>query len=95
MWRRYKDLGVQVWGIASRENQSTVSNFTKQLGITFPILLDDSGAINDKYQQESAFPSAAYPQDWVIDTEGKIIYINNGYELDSMIDSIELALENP
>ena len=85
---------MQVWGIVSRESTSTVEQFANHYGLTFPILRDKAGSIHNKYDQEMAFPSAAYPQDWVVDTKGKIIYINNGYELDSMLDSIKMALED-
>lgn len=40
-----------------------------------------------------AFPSAAYPQDWIIDTNGNIVYVNNGFEVDSMQTIIENQLE--
>ena len=83
-----------MWGIASQDNESSLAQFITHYGLTFPILFDASGSVHNKYQQHMAFPSAAYPQDWVIDTNGKIIYINNGYELDSMIDSIEQSLES-
>ena len=41
-----------------------------------------------------AFPSAAYPQDWIIDINGQIVYVNNGFEVDSMQTIIENQLEN-
>jgi hypothetical protein len=40
-----------------------------------------------------AFPSAAFPQDWVIGTDGTIVYGNNGFELDAMITAIEGELD--
>jgi peroxiredoxin len=90
MWRTWRDRGVRVWGIASQEDRAVVQLFADQYGLTFPILLDQNGQVNRAYHQDVAFPSAAYPQDWVIGTDGRIAYVNNGFELDAM----ETVLEN-
>jgi hypothetical protein len=51
--------------------------------------MDNDGSVNARYHQDSAFPSAAYPQDWVIGSDGTIVYVNNGFELDAMVTAIE------
>lgn len=94
MWQAYRDQGVVVWGIASMEPDSQVRRFVEQHGITFPVLLDRDGSVNRQYAQEMAFPSAAYPQDWVIGTDGVVVYANNGFELDAMVHAIETELED-
>jgi hypothetical protein len=63
-----------------------------QYGLSFPILLDRDGAVEQQYFQLLAFPSAAYPQDWIVGNEGLIIYENNHFELDAMIHAIESQL---
>lgn len=82
-----------VWGIASMEPAETVATFVEQYGITFPVLLDEDGSVNATYAQVMAFPSAAYPQDWVIGTDGTVVYMNNGFEPDAMITAIENELD--
>jgi peroxiredoxin len=74
-----------VFGIASQEPQGDVQEYIDQLGVTFPVLMDPNGTVHAQYQQQSAFPSAAYPQDWVIGPDSKILYRNNGYELDAIL----------
>ena len=74
-----------VFGIASQEPQGDVEQYIEQLGITFPILIDQNGSVHAQYQQEMAFPSAVYPQDWVIGPDSTILYRNNGYELDAIL----------
>ena len=64
-----------------------------QYGISFPILLDLDGQVQNLYRQPMAFPSAAYPQDWIIDVNGNIAYVNNGFEVDSMQTTIENQLQ--
>ncbi len=48
-----------VWGIASREDEATVSSFVEQLGLTYTILLDVDGSVNETYSQQAAFGSSA------------------------------------
>ena len=63
-----------------------------QYGLSYPILLDTDGSVKQEYQQVLAFPSAAYPQDWIIGNEGEVIYMNNHFELDAMVQAIESQL---
>lgn len=93
MWRAYRERGVRVWGITSQEDASVVQTFVDQYGMTFPVLLDADGSVGRDYRQDPAFPSAAYPQDWVIGTDGRVAYVNNGFELDAMQTAIENELE--
>ena len=93
MWQEYKADGVVVWAIASREPADQVERYTDQLGVTYPVLLDDDGSVLEVYRQQAAFPSAAYPQDWLVGTDGVIIYVNNGFELDAIISAIENELD--
>ena len=48
--------------------------------------------MHNQYAQDSPFPSAAYPQDWVIGSDGTVVYMNNGFELDAMLAAIEAQL---
>ena len=70
-----------------------VSAFVESLGLTFPVLLDTDGSVNEQYASQMAFPTAAYPQDWVIGTDGVIVYANNTFEADEMIQAIERELD--
>ena len=85
---------MQVWGVASADELDTATNYAEQLGLTFPILMDYGGEVAQQYQQHSPFPSAAYPQDWVIDGDGVIVYVNNAFDLDGMEAALERALED-
>ena len=84
LWPRYRDDGLRVWGIASMDDQSTVEDFRDQLGIEFPIFMDPGGDVHSQWLLEVAFPSAAFPQDWLIDPDGRLAYANNRYEPDEM-----------
>jgi hypothetical protein len=41
----------------------------------------------------SAFPSAAFPQDWIVGPDGRIVYENNGFEPDEMRYVLEQTLK--
>ncbi len=82
-----------VVGIASQEMESTVRNYADLLGLTYPILLDESGAVNREYAQVMAFPTAAYPQDWVINDAGVVVYANNRFELAELEAAVDAQLD--
>ena len=67
-------------------------DFAEQLGIEMPILWDEGGAVHALYPIEQAFPSAAYPQEWLIGTEGNIAYVANELDHDALIAVIEREL---
>lgn len=52
----------------------------------------DDGNLKETYDQESAFPTAAYPQDWIIGADGTIVYVNNRFEYDAMVEILEREL---
>jgi len=84
---------VEVWAIASGEEADTVQGYVDVLGPTFPVLMDTNGKVHEEYSQSSAFPSAAYPQDWVIGTDGKVVYVNNSFEVDAVVTAIDNELD--
>ncbi len=92
LFQRYQSQGLVVWGVASRENEETLRRFRDAYGVTFPILVDADGSVGEVYRQLSAFPSAAYPQDWIIGTDGQVAYLNNGFELEAMTAVVEREL---
>jgi peroxiredoxin len=92
VWQRYRDQGVVVWGIASRESEPTVQRYVDHLGLTYPILLDRDGRVNEQSAMEMAFPSAAYPQDWVIGADGTVVYASNEFHLDAIQTAVESEL---
>ncbi len=81
-----------VWAIASADGESDLKTFAEQYGITLPILIDNQG-VHNQYAQQTPFPTAAYPQDWVIGTDGTVVYMNNGFELEAMLSAIEAELD--
>ncbi len=56
----------------SESSRTGVEDFADELGLTFPILLDEEGAVEERYQL------AAYPTSYMIDSNGITQYIARG-----------------
>ena len=82
-----------VWGIAVREPPQTVQTFVDSLGLTFPILLDRNGDVDRMYDLEFAFPTGAYPQDFVVDPQGRISYASNEPDVEAIEAAVVRGLE--
>ena len=66
--------------------------YRDDLGLTFPILVDETGAVHEAYSQQTAFGGTIYPQDWIIGSDGRVAYINNGYDPEAMQAILEADL---
>ena len=81
-----------VWGIASRETEERVRAWAEYHDVEMPLLLDLDGTVNGDYRMQMAFPTGAYPQEWLIGADGTIAYLNNRYEYSKLVTAIEAAL---
>jgi cytochrome c biogenesis protein CcmG, thiol:disulfide interchange protein DsbE len=68
MYQEYKDRGLVVIAIdmTYQDNPSSVVPFSQELGLTFPILLDETGIVASAYQLRSL------PSSFFIDRKGII-----------------------
>ena len=87
------DEGVEVWGIASDDHPDDLRSYVDALGLSFPILPDEGGLVHRDYAMASAFPTAAYPQDWIVGPDGRIAYANNAFAPDEMRTVLDLLLD--
>jgi peroxiredoxin len=79
-----------VYAIASSDPEvDDVLAFRDALGLTFPVLLDPGGTVYQNYGVLNRYNTAAFPKDYIIDVEGNVAYVNNGYEPDEWIPIIE------
>ena len=85
---QYAAEGVVVWGIATRETRDRVRTYTESLGVTFPVLLDESGEVDRLYDLMFAFPTGAYPQDFVVGTDGRIVYASNEPDVEAIEEAV-------
>ena len=76
--------------ISRGETHQTVAAFREKMGYTFPMGLDPSQAIYDRYA------SNYIPRNFLIGADGKVVLATVGYdaeEFDEMIKTIEKILE--
>ena len=81
-----------VWGIASADPVGALERFRDELHITFPILVDTGGTVQDAYAQEWAFETTRYPNDWIVGADGTVRYKSNTWDAGEMIEIIEEEL---
>jgi peroxiredoxin len=73
--RAYAPRGVTVIGISVDNPRSfaRVRPAVKRLGITYPVGIDDDGALQEKYGLQ------AMPTTMVVDTNGVVVHVLQGY----------------
>ena len=67
-WHELKDKGVVLIGIHVGGNTDKVWDFTSEYNLTFPILIDKSGAVSKKWK------TIGLPTTYVVDGSGRKVY---------------------
>ncbi|MBI5236864.1 MAG: TlpA family protein disulfide reductase [Deltaproteobacteria bacterium] len=78
----FKDKGVEFVGVAVQDSDDGVRKFMDNYGISYPLVMDDSGDISHQYA------IYALPKTFVVGKDGKITYIRSG-----AVSEEELAVE--
>lgn len=66
--------------------------FADALDLTMPVLYDEGGVVHAGYVTLSEVPSAAYPEEWIVGTDGTIVDHAALYDYRAVIDVIESEL---
>ena len=93
MWEAYGGE-VMVLAAAPDDELSYVEAFRDELGLTMPVLYDERGRVHAAWEVDQAYEDTYYPQDYLIDAEGRVVYVSNTYEPDRIQELLE-ALLNP
>ena len=76
LYQSYRARGFRIAAVSIDEGDDTaVTAFGKELGLTFDLLHDRSGRIQQVYQ------TLGVPQSWLLDARGRIVYVSIGGEL--------------
>ena len=75
LYQRFNAQGLEILAVDIGQSASTVRQFIRRAGYTFPVMLDSANRVSSVYQIR------AIPTTYIIDREGKII----GYVLGSIM----------
>ncbi len=79
-YEQYAEDGFVILAVNREESLDEITPFTDELGLTFPVLLDESGDIQVEYNVRG------YPTTFVIDEDGIIQEWNPGFLTESQIE---------
>lgn len=94
MQRMYGALhaeGLEIMAVDLAEEKAQVQRFVKELGLSFPILLDSDGAVGAQYE------TRAIPTTYLIDRKGFIFARAVGartWDTPEMLETLRRALKN-
>lgn len=71
-YQAHKDKGFRVLALDVREAQDEVAAYAQELGLSFPILLDQSGDVALAYRVQNL------PRSFLIDRQGRVVRIHPG-----------------
>ena len=66
-YKKSKEQGFSVVAVNVYQDKDTVTDFIKELGLTYPVLLDTKGAV------ATAYEVFAVPVAYVIDSRGTVL----------------------
>lgn len=72
--QRYSKLGFSVVGVNVDKDSALANKLLKDIPVTFPVLLDNTGAVSASYNV-SAMPTTV-----LIDRDGNVRYLHKGYK---------------
>jgi peroxiredoxin len=75
--KKFKDSDVLIVGVSQDRNMSTVKDFVKDKGITYPVALDADKKVG------SAYKLSSIPTTYIIDKTGTIRYVHSGFPRDA------------
>ena len=75
LYQAYKDRGFRIAAVSLDEgDDAAVTAFGSELGLTFDLLHDQSGQMQQVYQ------TLGVPQSWLLDQDGRIVFVAIGSE---------------
>jgi len=89
----YADDGLVVWGVGPDDDAESLAAFAEYTGIDFPVLYDEGGVVWEEYAMDIAFENTVFPQEWLIDVDGRVAYVGNEYDPAALIPLIEEQLD--
>jgi peroxiredoxin len=100
LYKTYRDKGVDVFIVDVREDRALVEKSFAKFGFSFPVLLDEDGAVSTRYAPEGVQPDLAryevpLASNLIIDREGKIRFYSllNTASFDARLTKLKEKLD--
>jgi len=93
LYRRFRSQGLVILAVSlDKKNDKAVKDFAVEYKLSFPILIDDKGEVEKRYQ------TFTIPTTYVIDRSGRVVFKVDGaknWESEETFRSIEYLLKAP
>lgn len=92
LYRRFKQQGLEFLAVNLQESRRAAAAFMNQLGLSFPVALDQQGSIG------AAYGVMAIPATYIVDREGRIIARVTGslnWDNPKLFSAFEALLTSP
>jgi len=74
LYQRYRPMGFTLLGVNVEEDSSAADKVLKEIPVSFPVLYDNKNQVSENYQVR------AMPSTVLIDRDGKVRYLHEGYK---------------
>jgi hypothetical protein len=78
--------------VASHDEREDVIDYAAALSLEMTVLVDRDAVVFDPYGWLSALDSTAYPQDRIIDADGRIAEASGSYDPDTLRARLDALL---
>ena len=90
LWQRYRDQGLLVIGVNTRDHDDTARAFAEEYGITYPILRDPDQDLVGELEEISGI-RGALPQTFFVGRDGSLIGTESGSQVGSQGSTVVLG----
>jgi len=89
LYSELKDKGLEMVAINFRDPAETINRYVNENKFTFKIGMGDKAAGDSKnYQVPALYGVEAYPTNYVIDSEGKVLFRCVGFNEEGIRDAL-------
>ena len=85
VYEEWAGRGLEILAIAYNDSEAAMADFRAEYGLTFPLALDASGAINDAYAVQTR------PSSYLLDADGLILMRHFGLMSQAQLDELLTA----
>ncbi len=86
--KEFADAGLVVWAVGD-DTEDAIRQFDEQLELDLPVLLDTDGAVHDLYDEIWPYQQQAYPQQWILDRDGRVVYVAADFDYGEVVGVLE------